>query len=533
MLEKLKKLLEHPFVDTLAKTIKKFKSSKSYYSVSYMILFFTFREAIAWKFGDAIRTFCETQSNKSDYAWVWDTVGFFFDVGGSIELVVLGASVFVILSLVKVSESQNSSEEKLHHISHDKLDEILKLLPTSINKEQFLQEYFGDDWQEVLNNPQTYHNLKTKLLNTSTSIEELLEEKENLLKKIESQRLKGSIQKMVDKAFEELRYEDVRTLLDEFIAHNQSIGNDLVKAHFQKALSYVEEVEYFKAKEEFEKHIPVAIEDAYIQNEYGVLYNTLGNYDKFLKHSEISLKLAIKEFGEHHSEVATRYNNIGEAWRSKGEYDKAIEFYNKALKIKLATLGENHPSTATSYNNIGGAWYSKEEYDKAIEFYKKDLKICLTTLGVNHLSTATSYDNIGSAWNSKGEYEKAIEFYNKALKISLAILGANHPYIATSYNNIGEAWRRKGEYDKAIEFHNKALKIRLVTLGENHPDIAQSYNNIGVAWNSKGGYDKAIEFLNKALKIWIATLGEKHPNVKMVRGNLEMSEAKLRESRDD
>jgi len=527
MLEKLKKLLENPFIDTLAKTIKKFKSSKSYWSVVVVPITLISREAIAIKWGDKVEEIAQNNLANSSLEWYeelfWNIFEFLFS-NGEPWLVALFILIFLVLSFVKVK----SPEQQVN------FDEIKALIKQQGGDEvSFLKKYFGDDYQTILENPQTYHNLKTKLLNTSTSIEELLEEKDNLLKKIESQRLNGSIQKMVDKAFEELRYDDVIDLLDAFIEQNRELGNDLIKAHFQKALAYIEELEYSKAKEEFEKHIPVAIEDAYIQNEYGVLYNTLGNYDKFLKHSEISLKLAIKEFGEHHSEVATRYNNIGEAWRSKGEYDKAIEFYNKALKIKLATLGENHPSTATSYNNIGGAWYSKEEYDKAIEFYKKDLKICLTTLGVNHLSTATSYDNIGSAWNSKGEYEKAIEFYNKALKISLAILGANHPYIATSYNNIGEAWRRKGEYDKAIEFHNKALKIRLATLGENHPDIAQSYNNIGVAWNSKGGYDKAIEFLNKALKIWIATLGEKHPNVKMVRGNLEMSEAKLRESRDD
>ena len=389
MLEKLKNLLEHPFVDTLAKTIKKFKSSKSYWSLSSFILLFTIREAIAWKFGDAIKTFCETQSKNSDYAWVWDVVGFFFDVGGSIELVVLGASVFVILSLVKVSESQNSSvsikenylslflilfiiaisfyqgdtiREVVNQKSEDiqttvkqesnDIKKLIKELQIFGNKEKFLQAYFGDDWQKALQNPQTYNSLKQKLENAQYNTQKLLTERKELLEKIEATRLKSSIQKMVEKAFKELRYKDVRTLLDEFIANNQAIGDDLIKAHFQKALSYIEEVEYFKAKEEFEKYIPVGIEDAYIQNQYGVLYHTLGDYDKFLKHSEISLKLAIKEFGENHLNVATIYNNIGEAWRSKGEYDKAIEFYNRALKILIPILGKNHPNVEICKNNL-------------------------------------------------------------------------------------------------------------------------------------------------------------------------------------
>ena len=394
--------------------------------------------------------------------------------------------------LLKIGiKNSNKKEENLHHITHDKLNEILKLLPTSINKEQFLQEYFGDDWQKVLQNPQTYKNLKLKLKNAQYDTQKLLTERKELLEKIASTKLKSSIQKMVDQAFKELRYEDVRTLLDEFIANNQAIGDDLIKAHFQKAMSYIEEIEYFKAKEEFEKYIPVGIEDANIQNEYGVLYNTLGDYDKSLEHSELSLKLAIKEFGENHSRVATRYNNIGSAWDSKGEYDKAIEFYNRALKIRVATLGENHPSTATSYNNIG------------------------------------------SAWKSKGEYDKAIEFYNRALKIRLATLGENHPSTANSYNNIGWVWRSKGEYDKAIEFYNRALEIYLATLGENHPSTATSYNNIALIYFNNKEYKKAYPYAKKVVKIRELKLPANHPNLINSKMGLEMIEAKLRESRGD
>jgi tetratricopeptide (TPR) repeat protein len=402
MFEYFNKILQHPLVDSIAKTIKKFKSSKSYYSVSYMILFFTFREAIAWKFGSAIKTFCETQAQDATYPVLWDVVGFFFDVGGSWELVALGASFFLILSFVKVKASE--TDEVITVVkdeakkNHEQLEEIKKLIKLQGGDEtEFLKKYFGDDYLSILENPQTYHNLKTKLLNSSTSIEELIEEKETLVKKIESQSLNASVQKLVDQAFAELRYEDVRTLLDEFIEKNQNIGDDLIKAHYQKALAYIEEIEYFKAKEEFESFIPMGIKDAEILHEYGSLYYTLGEYDKLLECNTNALALNIKEFGENDSFVATDYNEIGLAWDSKGEYDKAIEFYNKDLKIRLATLGENHPSTASSYNNIGAAWRSKGEHDKAIEFYNKSLKIFIDVLGENHPNVEVVRGNLKMA----------------------------------------------------------------------------------------------------------------------------------------
>ena len=107
--EKYINFLNHPTVEATINFIKKFKSSKSYWSVSYFILLFTIREAIAWKFGSAIKTFCEAQAVDSSFPMVWSVLGFVFDVGGSIELVLLGILIFVLLSLVKVAESEGTS----------------------------------------------------------------------------------------------------------------------------------------------------------------------------------------------------------------------------------------------------------------------------------------------------------------------------------------------------------------------------------------------------------------------------------------
>ena len=107
--EKYINFINHPTVEATINFIKKFKSSKSYWSVSYFILLFTIREAIAWKFGSAIKTFCETQAVDSSFSMLWSVLGFVFDVGGSIELVLLGTLIFILLSLVKVAESEGTS----------------------------------------------------------------------------------------------------------------------------------------------------------------------------------------------------------------------------------------------------------------------------------------------------------------------------------------------------------------------------------------------------------------------------------------
>ena len=97
---KIKDILEHPLVDTIATLIKKFKSSKSYWSVSFIVIIFTLREAIAWKYGSVISAYAQKQLEGSDWAWLWTAIEFVFDIGGSWELALGGAVIFIILSLV-------------------------------------------------------------------------------------------------------------------------------------------------------------------------------------------------------------------------------------------------------------------------------------------------------------------------------------------------------------------------------------------------------------------------------------------------
>jgi len=558
---KIKNILEHPLVDTIANFIKKFKSSKSYWSVSFIVIVFTLREAVAWKYGSAISAYAQKQLEGSDWTWLWTAIEFVFDIGGSWELALGGAVIFIILSLVEVSKGENNritlkdsflsllllltifgmtiyaiSSNNTNHIkthkqqevTNNKLDEIKALIKLQGGDEtDFLIKYFGKDYKVILNHPQTYHNFTTLLKETQKTADELLKEREELLKKIKKQSFNDKLQKQIDKAFKELRYEDVRELIDGFLEANADKEKEIIKAHYIKALSYMEQIRYDEAKEEFEKIAP-NIDDVEILSDYAKIYYILGDYDKAIEYYEKSLNITLATLGENHPSTATSYNNIGSAWYSKGEYDKAIAYYEKDLNITLATLGENHPSTATSYNNIGGVWYSKGEYDKAIAYYEKSLKIRLATLGENHPDTATSYNNIGSAWNSKGEYDKAIAYYEKSLKIRLATLGENHPDTATSYNNIGGAWYSKGEYDKAIEYYEKSLKIRLATLGENHPSTATSYNNIGLAWYSKGEYDKAIEYYEKALHILHGVFPNGHRYIDITTKSLNSAKESLK-----
>ena len=280
--KKLQEILEHPLIDSIAKFIKKFKSSKSYWSVSFLVVLFTIREAVAWKYGSAISEYAQKKLEGSEYTWVWAAIEFIFDFGGSLILVFGGLIIFIILSLVKVSEGENNTitlkesflsllllftllvmgiysistngknhqeTQRQQEITHDKLDEIKALIKLQGGDEtEFLKKYFGKDYAIILKHPQTYHNFTTLLKQTNKTAGELLKEREELLKKIKAQSFSPKLKAQINKAFRELRYKDARELLDAFLEANSEKEKELIKAHYLIAMSYMEQKNYYSAK---------------------------------------------------------------------------------------------------------------------------------------------------------------------------------------------------------------------------------------------------------------------------------------------
>jgi len=523
----LKKILEHPLVDTIASFIKKFKSSKSYWTVSPIVILFTLREALAWKWGSAIEAYAQKQLDGTDYGWLLTAVEFVFGIGGSLELIVLGVIFFLILTYVKVNSPEKDEIVKVvkeeHSKTHDSIEEIKELIKLhGISENEFLEKYFGKDYAVILQNPQTYHNFTSLLKQTNKTADELLQEREELLKKIESQSFTPKLQAQIDKSFKELRYEDTRDLLDVFLEANVDKEKEIIKAHYIKALTYMEQIRYHEAREEFEKIAP-NIDNIDILSDYGSMYYIVGEYAKAIEYYERALKINLATLGRTHPSTATTYNNLGALYQKMGEHEKALEYYEKALAIGEEVLGIEHPETATYYNNLGLLYHqSMGKHEKALEYYEKALAIREEVLGIEHSKTATSYNNLGLLYHqSMGKHEKALEYYEKALAIGEEVLGIEHPEIATYYNNLGLLYQNMGEHEKALEYYEKALAIREEVLGIEHSETATSYNNLALLYEHMGQHKMALEYYEKALVIMSNVFPNGHPHIESIKKNMK------------
>ncbi len=90
------------------------------------------------------------------------------------------------------------------------------------------------------------------------------------------------------------------------------------------------------------------------------------------------------------------YNNLGMAYQNKGRHGQAIGFLKTALKIALKQLGPDHPNVARVYNNLGVAYVAKNDYANAVKNYTKALEIVTRQFGPDHHATKTIKKNLDS-----------------------------------------------------------------------------------------------------------------------------------------
>jgi tetratricopeptide (TPR) repeat protein len=280
------------------------------------------------------------------------------------------------------------------------------------------------------------------------------------------------------------------------------------KAAFElglKACSILNKEQVQRYLSEIDMHIELYKDNENILNNYGNVFETIGQYDKALVFYQKCLNIRLKTLGKEHPDIALSFNSIGALWAvKKGDYYKAFEYYQKSLDIFLKNFGEEDLRTAAVYNNIAGC-----VSDNALEYYQKSLDAHLKTLGQVHTIVATLYNNIGTYWRDKGNFNKAIEYYQNSLDIRLKTFGEEHPDVAWLYNDFGALLEGKGDYVKALEYYQKSFDIRVKTLGEYHQDLAVSCFYIGSCFQKQKRYLCAIEFFNKGFSIdphWVLLL---------------------------
>ena len=257
-----------------------------------------------------------------------------------------------------------------------------------------------------------------------------------------------------------------------------------------------------------------------VYSNIGDVYQRQGKFDDAMKYYKKALEIAAGE-NKNLYNISTCQNNIGMVYMNKGNYDKALEHLEKSLEIRIELYGQkDNNDIATSYYHIGMAYMYLQSDQKALDYYQKSLDIRKRIYGDMHQEVANSIYSIGFLYFQQGNYDAALPMYEEAWMIYNKIYGESHPFLATCTNGIGGIYARKKDYVKAREYYERALSIRNGIYGNHHPEIAHSLNNIGSIYDYQAEYDKALEYYQEALNIKILFYEDNHPSVAVSYNNI-------------
>jgi tetratricopeptide (TPR) repeat protein len=216
--------------------------------------------------------------------------------------------------------------------------------------------------------------------------------------------------------------------------------------------------------------------------------------------AKTELKVAEKNVGSDHPDVAKSLNNLGALYHTQGQYEQAEPLYKRVLAIN-EKLGLDHPDVEKILNNLAVLYHAQGKYAQAESFFNRSLAISEKTCGPDHLTVATSLKNLGDLYRTQGKYAQAEPLFERALAISEKTLGPNHPDVEKILNNLAVLYHAQGKYEQAEPLYKRSLAIMEKTLSPDHPAVATSLENLAVLYRATNRESEAEKLEARAARI--------------------------------
>ncbi len=149
------------------------------------------------------------------------------------------------------------------------------------------------------------------------------------------------------------------------------------------------------------------------KNTAGLIWWSLGNYDKALTELEAALKMA-RQLDIRPDEVASTLNNIGLVHREMGNYEKALETFDQALAID--TKLQSKWAMAYDYRNKGLTYFEMEQPETAVPLFEDAFRLS-ESIG-NRINAAKAQLGKGNALLAMKNHKAARDAYDQALSLS-------------------------------------------------------------------------------------------------------------------
>ena len=187
--------------------------------------------------------------------------------------------------------------------------------------------------------------------------------------------------------------------------------------NFKKGKRYLDNGEYQKAVDAYNKVIKIYALDGPSFYNRGTAYLGLEKYDEAIK----DFLKSIKYDNEKGNQFA--FNNIAVAYDNLGDYKNALKYINLAI--------DAYPKSGLYFQNRGYYYLELENYKEAEKDYKKAKELylkykstrmfadCPKVKNLEHCKLDSwFYNDLGLAKENLGNFRGALENYDKAIEIN-------------------------------------------------------------------------------------------------------------------
>lgn len=220
------------------------------------------------------------------------------------------------------------------------------------------------------------------------------------------------------------------------------------------------------------------------------------------------------------AEIAATHSHLALLYRAKGDYTQAEHHWQKAWDTERQRLKPRHPEIAALRHQAAVLAHDKGNIAKAEQEYTAALDIWQQTLGAEHPLVATVLNNLAMLYHRKGDEVQAAAHLQRALQLRVKAFGPRHPVVALTYHNQAELLRTRGDLRCATTLYEQARAIWQQTLDATHPYLSIVENNLAGLYRARGEYGQVAPLLQKVLEQRERTLGAQHPDVATTLNNL-------------
>lgn len=256
----------------------------------------------------------------------------------------------------------------------------------------------------------------------------------------------------------------------------------------------------------------LTVNKIYICQNYGELYNHIGEYHKAIKYLKFALRIqkyypgcAIDySFGDHYFELA-------KAYRKLGDYDQALSYFSRAyFQYTNDSCVLCQYKKAQTVNCIGVTFWYKNDVRNTEIFINRSHEIQKQIdLPQSHFALTKIENDLGLHFWKKAKqthvseraiyYVKAFEYFEKAKDRYIEFFGTeNHRFIANIYGNYGQMYRDQGDPGLARAAYEEEIRIRS-EIFKHHPSLIRGHSNMAELCLDEEDFKGAFNHANQAI----------------------------------